>query len=174
MLGASKGVSTMSEDLSIRPAREDELDIVASLAVDAYAEYAERMSPDAWSAFAHNIANVRGRMTDAEVLVAERDGELVGTVTLFTGWRGTQGDSYGIRMLAVPPRWRGCGVGRALMEHCIEHARSEGKDRVVLTTMQDMDSARDVFERLGFVREPALDHEPAPGVRAEGYALKLS
>lgn len=157
----------------IRHARDDELDIAASVAVDAYAEYAERMSPDAWSAFAHNIANVRGRMNDAEILVAERDGRLVGTVTLFTDWRGAQSDSYGVRLLSVPPAERGTGVGRALMEYCIDRARAERKDRVVLTTTQEMESARDLYEKLGFVRDVSLDHEPAPGVRAEGYALKL-
>jgi GNAT superfamily N-acetyltransferase len=163
----------MSGKIEIRHARDDELDTVAALAVDAYAEYAQHMSPDAWSAFAQNIANVRGRSNEAEILVAERAGQLVGTVTLFTDWRGAQSDSYGVRLLAVPPAERGTGVGRALMENCIERARRDGKDRVVLTTTQEMESARDLYERLGFVREPSLDHEPAPGVRAQGYALKL-
>lgn len=163
----------MSYDIVIREARDDELDAVAAVAVDAYAEYAERMSPDAWSAFAQNIANVRGRMLDAEVVVAERDGRIVGTVTLFTDWRGAQPGSYGVRLLAVPPAERGTGVGRALMEHCIVRAERDGKDRVLLTTTQEMESARDLYDKLGFVREPSLDHEPAPGVRAEGYALKL-
>jgi len=43
----------------------------------------------------------------------------------------------------------------------------------VLTTTQEMGTARDLTESVGFVRETALDHEPAPGVRAEGYALDL-
>jgi ribosomal protein S18 acetylase RimI-like enzyme len=59
------------------------------------------------------------------------------------------------------------------MEECIERARRDGLDRVVLTAVPEMESARDLYEKLGFVREPALDHEPAPGVRAEGFALKL-
>jgi hypothetical protein len=37
------------DDVVIRDAREDELDIVASLVVDAYAEYAATMAPDASS-----------------------------------------------------------------------------------------------------------------------------
>ncbi len=164
----------METELEIRHAREDELDIVASLAVDAYAEYAERMSPDAWSSFAQNIANVRGRLTDAEVLVAVRDGAIVGTVTLFTDWRGAQQDTYGVRLLAVPPQHRGTGVGRALMDHCIERAKADGRDRVILTTTQEMESARDLYEKLGFVRDRSLDHETAPGVRSEGYVLKLA
>jgi predicted N-acetyltransferase YhbS len=160
-------------DLEIRNANDDELDIVASLAVDAYAQYAEGMSPDAWSQFAQNIANVRGRLADADVLVALRDGQIVGTVTLYTEWRGAQTDSYGIRLLAVPPPERGKGVGRALMLRCIERARTEGKERVVLATTIEMESARDLYASLGFQRDRALDHEPAPGVRVEGYSLAL-
>lgn len=160
-------------DLTIRHPGEDELDIVASLMVDAYAEYAERMSPDAWSAFAQHIANVQGLIRDGELVVAERDGRIVGAVTLFTHWRGAQFDAYGVRMLAVPPPERGTGVARALMEESIRRARADGKARVVLTATQEMEEAREVFHHLGFGREPALDHEPAPGVRAEGYALKL-
>jgi GNAT superfamily N-acetyltransferase len=160
-------------DVEIRQAEDDELDIVASLAVDAYAEYAEGMSPDAWSQFAQNIANVRGRLHDAEVLVAIREERIVGTVTLYTEWRGAQAGSHGLRLLAVPPPERGRGVGQALMEHCIERARADAKDRVVLTITVEMESARELTERLGFRREPGLDHEPAPGVRVEGYALHL-
>ncbi len=159
---------------TIRPARDDELDDVASLIVDAYAEYAARMSPDAWSTFANDIANVRGRLADAQLLVAECDGRLVGSVTVFTGWRGAQEGTCGVRLLAVPPPERGHGVGRALMEAAREHALETGKHRLVLTTTQEMETVRELTDRMGFVRAPALDHEPAPGVRYEGYALELA
>jgi ribosomal protein S18 acetylase RimI-like enzyme len=76
-------------------------------------------------------------------------------------------------VLAVPPPERGSGVGRALMEHCIALARDENKQRVVLAVTQEMEEARDLNERLGFQRAPDLDHMPAPGVRAIGYALAL-
>lgn len=163
----------MGTPVTIRKARDDELDIVASLTVDAYAEYAAAMSPDAWSMFAHDIANVRGRTGDGELLVAERDSRLVGAVTLFRNWRGAQQDAAGIRMLAVPPAERGEGIGRALMEHCAATARADGKRRVVLTVTQEMETARDLTEKMGFVRAPELDHEPAPGVRLQGFALEL-
>lgn len=163
----------MSSPLRIRPARDEELDIVASLIVDAYAEYAARMSPDAWSMFAHDIANVHGRMVNGEIVVAESDDRLVGTVTLFSQWRGAQEDSAGLRLLAVPPAHRGNGVGSALLQYCIERAREAGKQRVVMTVAQEMDTFRDLTERMGARREPGLDHEPAPGVRLEGYAIDL-
>ena len=159
---------------TIRPAREDELDTVASVIVDAYAEYAAHMSPDAWSSFANEIANVRGRMSDAELMVAEEEGRIIGSVTVFSGWRGAQEGTAGVRLLAVPPEHRGGGLGRALLEACVTRAREAGKRRLVMTTTQEMAVLRDFTERMGFRREPALDHEPAPGVRYEGYALELT
>lgn len=161
-------------DCTIRPAREDELDTVSSLIVDAYAEYAAHMSPDAWSSFANDIANVRGRTSDAELLVAEQDDRLVGSVTVFSGWRGVQAGTAGVRLLAVPPEHRGGGVGRALLEECIERARRAGLRRLVMTTTQEMAVLRELTERMGFERAIELDHEPAPGVRYEGYALDLA
>lgn len=160
-------------ELTIRDARDDELDIVASLIVDAYAEYAARMAPDAWSMFAQDIANVRGRLGDARLLVAERGGRLVGSVTVYTDWRGAQAGSYGVRLLAVPPAEQGSGVGRALLEHVVGWAREAQVARVITTVIQEMESARELCEELGFQRNRGLDHEPAPGVRAEGYALTL-
>lgn len=160
-------------DFAIRRAKDEELDDVASLIVDAYAEYAARMSPDAWSIYANEIANVRGRMSDAELFVAERDGKLLGCVTLFAGWRGVQEGNVGVRLLAVLPAERGTGLGRALMEAAINRAREAGKRRVMLTTTAEMAALRDLTESMGFEREPALDHEPAPGVRTQGYALDL-
>src|SRR5688572_8343264 len=120
----------MSEPV-IRQARDDEYDVVSSLIVDAYAEYAARMSPDAWSSFANEIANVRGRMADSELWVAERGDAIIGCVTIFSGWRGTQEGTVGVRLLAVPPEHRGGGVGRVLMDAAVDRARELGKRRIV-------------------------------------------
>ena len=160
-------------ELRIREPDADELEIVASLTVDAYAEFAARMSPDAWSAFAHDIANVRAHLDEAEVTVAERDGDIVGSLTRYPDWRGAQEGTAALRGLAVPPAQRGTGVGRALMEHAIAASRAEGKERVVITVTPEMTQTRDLCEELGFVRESSLDHVPAPGVHSLGYERKL-
>ena len=160
-------------DVTIRLATDEELDTVASLIVDAYAEHAAHMSPDAWSTYANEIANVWGRRQDAELLVADADGVIVGSVTMYSGWRGAQEGTARVSLLAVPPDQRGLGVGRKLMSGCVDRARDAGKQRLVMTTTQEMVVARELTERMGFVREPGLDHEPAPGVRYQGYALTI-
>jgi predicted N-acetyltransferase YhbS len=158
---------------TIRHATDAELDIVASLIVDAYAEFAASMAPDAWSMFAQDIANVYGRLSDSEIIVATDDERIVGTVTMFRDWRGAQEGTLALRLLAVPPDERGSGVGSALMEWAVDEARKDGKTRVVLTAMQAMDAMRDIAGKMGFERAPELDHEPAPGVRVEGFSLAV-
>ena len=160
-------------DVEIRHARDDELDIVAALVVDAYGEYAATMSPDAWSGFAQDIANVHGRRGAGEIIVAERDGQLVGTITLYRNWQGAQEGTMAVRMLAVPPEARGSGVGRALLEFCVAQAREAGRRRIVMTAMPVMDAIRELSESIGFERATDLDHEPAPGIRSEGFCLEL-
>lgn len=157
----------------IRPAEDADLDTVAEMIVDAYAEYAAVMSPDAWSTFAQDIANVHGRRTDGEIIVAEQGGRIVGCVTLYRGWRGAQEGTVSVRLLAVHPDVRGAGVGRQMLEWVADEGRREGRKRIVLTTMPVMDVMRELTDSMGFERAPDLDHEPAPGARAEGYSLTL-
>ena len=51
----------------------------------------------------------------------------------------------------VAPAWRGRGVGRALLETLIEHARTIGYQRLRLGTLADMTQAQALYESLGFV-----------------------
>jgi GNAT superfamily N-acetyltransferase len=106
----------------------------------------------------------------AAVLVAELDGRVVGTVTYVlpgdAQWEGRsepEGDC-GFRVLAVDPSAEGNGVGRHLVEHCLERARADGRHRLVITTMEWMTRAHVLYDRLGFVRRPDLDVRFPSGV----------
>jgi GNAT superfamily N-acetyltransferase len=106
----------------------------------------------------------------AAVLVAELDGRVVGTVTyVLPGdeqWEGrpTPEGDCGFRVLAVDPSAEGNGVGRHLVEHCLERARADGRHRLVITTMEWMTRAHALYDRLGFVRRPDLDVRFPSGV----------
>jgi ribosomal protein S18 acetylase RimI-like enzyme len=52
----------------------------------------------------------------------------------------------------VDPRFRGAGVGQALVDAVIAHARAAGKRRVVLDVVADNTPAAGLYERAGFVR----------------------
>jgi ribosomal protein S18 acetylase RimI-like enzyme len=58
-------------------------------------------------------------------------------------------DAYLEELYVVPER-RGQGLGRALLEAAIEHARREGAVHMDLNTEEDDVAARALYERLGF------------------------
>ena len=76
-------------------------------------------------------------------------------------------------MLGVAPDARGRGVGRALVEACVERARVAGRSAVAITTEAAWTDARRLYERHGFRRDPERDFEPVPGVFLVAYVLEL-
>jgi putative acetyltransferase len=67
------------------------------------------------------------------------------------------------KRLFVRPKFRGCGVGRALLDWVIAEARRAGYEEMVGDTMPVMTQALDMYERLGFERTGPYAAEPTPG-----------
>jgi GNAT superfamily N-acetyltransferase len=77
------------------------------------------------------------------------------------------------RMLGVAPAARGRGVGAALVDWCIDRARSAGLTRLVICSKDSMRAAHQIYQRRGFVRRPELDWSPVPDVQLIGFTLDL-
>ncbi|MBM3946668.1 MAG: GNAT family N-acetyltransferase [SAR202 cluster bacterium] len=166
-----------SPDLRIRNARPEELDEVAEVLKAAYQQYEPSVPAAAWEPYFEDIADVRSRLADSELIVAEREGRIVGSVTFYppsdSADHGWPSGWAGIRLLAVLPDTRGLGIGRVLMEECFRRCRDLGVRTVGLHTTKIMAVARAMYERMGFVRVPGYDFHPAPGVVVMGYRLDL-
>jgi ribosomal protein S18 acetylase RimI-like enzyme len=127
------------------------------------------------------LRDVAKRAAHAEVLVAVRDGDVLGGVTFVPSGGPMAGlaapGEAEIRMLAVAHTARGRGVGGALTRACVDRARTvPGCTRVVLSSQRTMRTAHRVYERLGFVRTPERDWNPLPAVtdiKLITYALTL-
>jgi ribosomal protein S18 acetylase RimI-like enzyme len=84
-----------------------------------------------------------------EVLVAEVEGEIVGTVSIrktADAWA-----SMHLFALEVAPERRGQGIGSAIIDYVVEEARRRGCGRVFLEVRVD-NRARRLYHRLGFRR----------------------
>jgi GNAT superfamily N-acetyltransferase len=77
------------------------------------------------------------------------------------------------RMLAVTSEARGQGVGAALVQSCIERARSAGCSALALCSLRTMTPAHRIYERMGFARAPERDWQPLPGLTLVAYLLRL-
>jgi GNAT superfamily N-acetyltransferase len=149
----------------VRPMRDDEADHVGELTLAAYDAYGRLTG-----SYRETLGDPRSRGGCTALLVAEHDGEVVGSVTFILPgdeqWeaRPRPAGDAGFRMLAVDPRREGHGAGRALVEACIERARRHGARRLVVTSMHWMTRAHRLYERLGFVRRHDLDVRFPSGV----------
>jgi len=68
-----------------------------------------------------------------------------------------------MKRLYVQPAFRGRGVGRLLTEGILDASRSAGYSCVLLDTLSDMESARALYEDLGFEEIPPYYHNPIAG-----------
>jgi DNA-binding MarR family transcriptional regulator/N-acetylglutamate synthase-like GNAT family acetyltransferase len=87
--------------------------------------------------------------------IAELNGERVGCVFVVERER----DVAQLRCLLVEPKARGHGVGRKLVEACLSFARDAGYARIMLWTNKGLDSARKIYESVGFELVEEQPHE---------------
>lgn len=131
--------------------------------------------------YAAMLRGSRERATRAELLVAvDEAGEVVGTITYARAGSSMAELSSSdpaageLRMLGVRADQRGRGVAEALVRACLDRARADGADRVLLSTQPEMLAAQRLYGRLGFRRRADLDWSPEPDVRLLGLELPLS
>lgn len=162
----------------VREARPDELVAAGDVVAAAYLELDPRTARE-HHAYLGQIRDAPGRARICPVLVAvDGEGRVVGSVTYVPGPDNPYAEvelagEAGFRMLGVAPGAQGGGVGRALVQACIERARAEGRSAIAISTRPVMRTARRLYERLGFRRAPERDFAPIPGVELLGYVLEL-
>ena len=164
----------------VREARTpEEVEAAGRVTVAANAEFAPTDPDDpfqpSWARYLASMADAAARAADGTLLVAVEGGRVVGTATLYLTdsseqWR--PGDAM-FRFLAVDPAARGRGIGRALFQACLDRAKAAGKRRMALHTTAWMGTARAMYERAGFKREPEGDIH-VPGLDIVAYAADLS
>jgi len=79
--------------------------------------------------------------------IAELDGERVGCVFCIDG---RDGEAAVLRILLVDPAARGHGIGKRLVDTCVEFARRAGYRRMRLWTNDPLATARHIYLSRGF------------------------
>jgi ribosomal protein S18 acetylase RimI-like enzyme len=157
--------SETGHPLLVRRARPQEHEAIGELVVAAYVDGG---SLDGDAGYAAHLRDVAGRADLHPVLVAERDGVLVGTVTLTPHGTPHSHDAregeLEFRYLGVSRTAWGTGVAEALVSACQAYAVDAGASSLVLSVITSNEPAKRLYSRLGFTPDPSRDREPAPGV----------
>jgi DNA-binding MarR family transcriptional regulator/GNAT superfamily N-acetyltransferase len=80
------------------------------------------------------------------IWIAERDGERIGSVMIVDA-----GDHVAqLRLLLVEPKFRGKGIGKRLIDECIEFSKGKGYKKIILWTQSVLKEARHLYSKAGF------------------------
>lgn len=135
--------------IRIEAAKRDDIPVLCDLLALLFAQENE-FSPD-------RAAQIRGlsAIIDAPaagvIFVARRGGHSIGMVNLLFSMSTALGARVAVlEDLVVAAEARGAGVGKALLAHAIDFARSAGCRRITLLTDHDNRRAQQLYSAHGF------------------------
>ena len=149
---------------------------IAALNVEAYREFADRVSSDGWQKMEASLRAVEARSPSTRFLLIRKHGAIVGSVGYCQTGKGNPEifpqDWAAMLLLAVAPTHRGVGIARVLVSACISCARDDSAKVIGLFTSELMIAARQLYESLGFRRESEIPSRC--GLRYWRYKLEIT
>jgi putative acetyltransferase len=129
-------------------------------------EYAQSLGFDlCFQGFDAELAGLPGDYAPPRgaLLVAHVDGALAGCCALRPLDSVDYANACEMKRLYVRPAFRRLGLGRLLAEGILDAARQAGYACVLLDTLSDMETARALYQEIGFEEIPPYYHNPIPG-----------
>ena len=156
------------QEYTVRNAVPSEFGAIGKLMVQAYSQLEGFPKPDEQPKYYAMLANI-GEFTnlpDTELLVAvSAENRIAGGVVYFSDMQyyGSGGiaiqekNASGFRLLAVDTTVRGQGIGKLLTNACINKAREQKAQQLIIHSTKAMQTAWSMYERLGFKQSADLD-----------------
>jgi len=129
-------------------------------------EYADALQIDlCFQGFEAELADLPGEYAAPRgaLLMAMVDDQLAGCCALRPLDTADYPNACEMKRLYVRPSFRRTGIGRQLVEAILDCARVAGYACVLLDTLDDMESARALYQDLGFEEIAPYYHNPIRG-----------
>jgi GNAT superfamily N-acetyltransferase len=168
---------------TVRNATPDEFKQIGILLVTVYSQLDGFPKQSEQPDYYHLLSNIGEFVNkpETELLAAvDQDNNIGGAVVYFGdmqyyGSGGTatkEKNAAGFRLLAVDPAHRGKGIGKLLTMECIRKAKAKNRGQVIIHTTKAMQTAWEMYERIGFERSEDLDFMQQE-LPVFGFRLKL-
>jgi putative acetyltransferase len=140
----------MNSEIILRPIAPGDDAALARVIRDTLTEFGAAKPGTAYYDAATNHLHALFQQTPRSAyFVAEQNGELLGGGGIFPT-ENLPADTVELVKLYLLPAARGRGVGKALINQCLEAARAAGYARVYLETTEELTQAIPLYEKLGF------------------------
>ena len=133
---------------------------------EIFQEYADGLGIDlCFQQFDAELAGLPGEYQEPRggLLLAWVDGAVAGCCALRPLDNADYPNAAEMKRLYVRKAFRGFGLGRQLSEAILDTARRAGYTCVLLDTLSEMDTARSLYDDLGFVEIAPYYHNPISG-----------
>ncbi len=139
-----------------REASISDIDNLKQLVLDSYGQFENILSRDNWEkmySFLNSEQSYLELLSKSTCFICEFEAKIVGMAYLISKGNPTEifdKDWTYIRMVGVHPNFTGNGIGKKLTKMCIDFAKHQNETVIALHTSEFMDSARHIYENLGF------------------------
>ena len=104
------------------------------------------------------------QLSNPETEILEKGGKIylakVGEAIVGTASLLKEHEVYELAKMAVTEEYKGHGIGKRLMEHCIQQARTLGTDKLILLSNRSLIPAIEMYEKFGFKEVPVDENTP--------------
>lgn|SRR5574343_1526162 len=133
---------------------------------EIFREYAATLAVDlCFQGFEAELAGLPGDYVEphGRLLLALVDGQVAACGAFRPLADVDYANACEMKRLYVRPAFRGRGLGRQLAQALLDHARQAGHSVMLLDTLDEMETARDLYAALGFEEIPPYYFNPVPG-----------
>ena len=150
----------MGPEVTIRLSTGDDVEAITAVLREAFARYRDDYTPEAMEYVTPRAGEVRDRLTEGPVWVAEIGGSIVGTVSVVR-----EPEWLYIRSMAVLPTAQGHGLGGRLLDAVERYAVENDVATLFLYTTHFSTDAVRLYEKHGFIKGRETTAEEWCGTR---------